>query len=183
VTNLNGNDIARAMAIQSDGMLVTAGSTDSNGTDDFAIVRYNTSGARDNGFNGNGVAKTDFSSGSDLAYAVAVDTSGRIVVAGVSAGHVALARYSSTGSLDLNFGDPTGTGQGSGKVTTPWGTASQINALAIQPDGKIVVAGYDDDAINGKNILIVCEAQAKRSNLSKSFWWSSNHEPSQATAG
>jgi uncharacterized delta-60 repeat protein len=53
----------------------------------------------------------------------------------------ALVRYTTNGALDLTFG--TG-----GKVTTPVGSGNMANSVAIQTDGKLVVAGY---SYNGTN--------------------------------
>ncbi|MBI4770572.1 MAG: hypothetical protein HY784_09250 [Chloroflexi bacterium] len=67
----------------------------------------------------------------------AVQSDGKIVVAGQSDGDFALARYNANGSLDTTFSTD-------GKVTTAIGSYDTGNALALQPDGKIVVAGQSD---------------------------------------
>ena len=66
--------------------------------------------------------------------AVAIQSDGKIVVAGGSDGKFALARYNSTGTLDSTF-------DGDGLVTTTIGTSAEGVAVAIQSDGKIVVSG------------------------------------------
>lgn len=75
----------------------------------------------------------------DRAFAVAIQKDGKIVTAGLAhigtTNEIGLVRYLDNGSLDGTFG--TG-----GKVTTPIGSGAQANAVAIQPDGKIVVGGY-----------------------------------------
>ena len=87
-----------------------------------------------------GMVTTDFP-GSDIAEALAIQANGRIVVAGQSCAGAAgcdfaVARYLSTGLLDGTFG--TG-----GKVTTDFGASyDQAQAVALQADGKIVVAGF-----------------------------------------
>jgi uncharacterized delta-60 repeat protein len=135
-----GNDYAYAVAIQVDGKIVVAGSSNNGGNDDFALARYNIDGSLDTGFGTGGKVTTAIGSSTDCANAVAIQGDGKIVVAGKAAngsdGDFALARYNSDGSLDTGFG--TG-----GKVTTNIGTYSDIaNAVAIQGDGKIVAAGY-----------------------------------------
>src|SRR5688572_15796468 len=76
-------DIA-GIALQTDGKLVAVGSV-SNGTDlDFAIIRFNTDGTIDNEFGTGGEVRTDFNNFKDQAGAVAVQTDGKIVVAGVA---------------------------------------------------------------------------------------------------
>jgi uncharacterized delta-60 repeat protein len=76
------------------------------------------------------------------ARAVAIDSQGRIVVAGTSGSDFALARFNSDGSLDNTFDGPTGT-NGDGKFKIDIGSSSSDAAygLAIQSDGKIVVVG------------------------------------------
>src|SRR2546426_2863336 len=81
---------------------------------------------------------TDFGGG-DRARAVALQADGKIVVAGSSsAGAVgadfALARYNPGGSLDPTFGS-------GGRVLTDFGVDDEARAVALQADGKIVVAG------------------------------------------
>jgi uncharacterized delta-60 repeat protein len=78
---------------------------------------------------------TDFAGGSaDVASSVALQFDGKIVVGGTSEGDFAVARYNADGTLDTSFGD-------GGKVTTDLGGADRINALVLQPDGAIAVAG------------------------------------------
>jgi uncharacterized delta-60 repeat protein len=83
-----------------------------------------------------GRVTTNFTSREDVAYPVAFQADGRIVVAGTSAfGKFALARYETDGSLDTSFGRD-------GKVITDFGPSEDIAyGLVIQSDGKIVAAG------------------------------------------
>ena len=79
----------------------------SSGSKDFAVVRYNTNGTLDNSFAGNGKAGVDFSGGYDIANSVAIQTDGKIVVAGYDIGNegydFVVMRYNSNGSLDNSF--------------------------------------------------------------------------------
>src|SRR5882724_4408526 len=145
-------DAANAVALQSDGKIVAAGTTikdfGSAFTQDFAVARYNTDGSLDNGFGAGGKVTTDFSGEVDAANAIALQSDGKILVAGFAVTgrtmqfpnqDFALARYNSNGSLDASFG--TG-----GKVTTDFsGLFDMPLAIAIQNDGKIVLAGSDED--------------------------------------
>jgi uncharacterized delta-60 repeat protein len=80
---------------------------------------------------------TQFDSGSaDEAHAVAVQSDGKIVAAGDSVDHFALARYDTGGSLDSAFGD----GDEAATYFT-WNSQDAAYAVAIQSDGKIVAAG------------------------------------------
>ncbi len=133
----------QGVVIQPDGRIVVAGYIRSNARDDFVVVRYNANGSLDTGFGGGGQVITDFASLSARAWAVALQNDGQIVIAGQAAlgqlvspdNDFALARYTSAGTLDPTFGS-------GGKVTTNiGGKADWANALRIQGDGKIVLAG------------------------------------------
>jgi len=103
-------------------------------------MRLNTDGTFDNSFNGKGYIFIDFS-GDDKASAVAIQSDGKIVVAGTAdysistGGKFAIARLLSNGLLDLSFGNFTG------KVITDLGNGAIANCMAIQGNGKIVVGG------------------------------------------
>jgi uncharacterized delta-60 repeat protein len=129
-------DVARAVAVQSDGKIVAVGfrNVGSLGSKtDVALVRYTSSGALDSTFGNAGVVVTTLSSESDGGNAVALQPDGKIVVTGSSASRVAVLRYTQSGALDSTFGS-------GGFVTTAIPDGSG-NAVALQPDGKIVVAG------------------------------------------
>jgi len=129
------DDFAFGVAIQPDGRIVVVGYT-SRG--DFAVVRYRSSGRLDRSFGGDGMVTTSLSKGWDMAYAVALQTNGKIVVVGRSdagGGDFGIARYRADGTLDPSFGE-------GGIVTTHFSPDYDIAAdVAIQPDGRIVVAG------------------------------------------
>jgi uncharacterized delta-60 repeat protein len=136
-------DIAEAVAVQADGKIVAVGSSFSSATgDDFALARYNADGSLDTSFSGDGLLITDFAGSGDIATSVAIQADGKIIVAGYS-GQVgsgrtvfALARYNADGSLDTSF-------SGDGQLTMDFGSWDDLaNSVAIQADGKIVVAGW-----------------------------------------
>jgi uncharacterized delta-60 repeat protein len=131
-------DGARGVAIQSDGKIVAAGTACSASTcnEDFGVARYSPNGNPDTSFDGDGRVLTNFPGGTpgDEAFDVAIQADGKIVVAGTSAGDVALARYNADGGLDTAF-------DGDGLVTTDLGGDDRAEGVAIQADGKIVVAG------------------------------------------
>ncbi len=169
VGNLN-DDRANAMAIQNDGRIVAAGWTYAATGYDFALVRYNTNGTLDNTFGTAGIVATSITNVYDEAYAVTLQSDGKIVAVGytgnLSDGNFALLRYNTDGTLDNNFGF-------GGIVTTPIDTiASGAYAVALQPDGKIIAAGfsYSDSTINfalaryyGGNGTGIKEIQQKKS--------------------
>jgi len=136
------DETANAIAVQSDGKILLAGKTDTSGTNDFAVVRYNSNGTLDATFGTAGKAITDIGTASDdTATAMTLQSDGKILLAGFSnagaANDFTVIRYNSNGALDATFG--TG-----GKVTTDIGTVSDdiANAMAVQSDGKILLAGY-----------------------------------------
>jgi len=141
-TDIQGNheyDFASALAVQADGKILVGGLTRGIGgppTNAFALVRYKPSGQLDRSFGRRGVVITKVSSTqSDAIYGLAVQPDGKIIGAGSSGADIALARYDESGELDTSFGME-------GIVTTRIGTRlSQANAVAVQPDGKIVVCG------------------------------------------
>jgi uncharacterized delta-60 repeat protein len=139
-----GDDEAFALALQADGKIVAAGST-ANGTDnDFALARYETDGTQDTTFGGDGEVTTDIED--DFAQAVTVQPDGRIVAAGFTDlvafpgnARFAVARYGTDGSLDASFG------AGGTVLTTVGQSISYASGIALQTDGKFVLAGSGVD--------------------------------------
>jgi uncharacterized delta-60 repeat protein len=129
-------DIARSLAFARDGKLVVAGLSRKGGRYAWALARYGVGGRLDPSFGRGGRVLAEFGTGV-VANAVATQPDGKILVAGDAAlaGHdhaeFVLARYTNHGRLDPSFG--TG-----GAVFDP---GSAANAVATQPDGKIIVAG------------------------------------------
>ena len=137
-------DAARAVVVQPDGRIVVAGEWD-GGAADFAVARFLPSGALDGTFDGDGRQNVFFgaaiSSGIERATSLALQPDGKIVVGGYTnfsgAGtnfDFAVARLNPDGSLDNTF-------SGDGKFTYDWGNDDRVHALALQPDGKIVLVG------------------------------------------
>ena len=136
-----GDDRAFDVVVQSDGKLLLAGTA----SNDFSLLRLNYDGTPDTGFSGDGIVTTSPGSGIDQAQAVALTAGGKILVAGYTASastgdDFALVRYNADGSLDPGFGS-------GGIVVSPVSTGNmsdQAHGMAVQPDGKILVAGNDD---------------------------------------
>ena len=134
--------------LQSDGKIVVAlGITNTNiATTAFGVVRYLSNGALDKTFGHNGGTRTAFTNFINQPNSVALQSDGKIVVAGTASSadgtvsEFAIARFNTNGSLDTTFG--TG-----GRVTTnfvgvmPGGVSNPANVVLIQPDSKILVAG------------------------------------------
>ncbi|HET9495272.1 MAG TPA: S-layer homology domain-containing protein, partial [Chloroflexia bacterium] len=138
-----GHDEARAVSMHAGRILVAGAAQVSGANYDFALVRYNLNGSLDTAFGGDGKVNTDFLGGDDGAYSMAVQADGKIVAAGgfgtLSTGYdFGLVRYLANGDLDAGFGSG-----GLANFTFLGGTAEEIaNGIALQADGKIVVAGY-----------------------------------------
>src|SRR5262245_12222163 len=146
ITNFGGySDSVRGLVVQPDGKIVAAGWTIGNFGGDFALARYNVDSTLDTTFGIGGKVTTSFDGGFEGAWSVALQEDGKIVAAGLTQtggiSQIALARYNSGGTLDASFG--TG-----GRVTTAFAGASKSIAfsVAVQADGKVVVAGWTDAA-------------------------------------
>jgi len=155
---------ASALVLQSDGKIVVGGSITSKvgaplayNNVGFGIVRYNSNGSIDRTFGKQGLAITDFGTAANDsgAFSIALQSDGDIVAAGAAGGQSSgsfnassfgLSRYSSTGKLDTSFGID-------GRVITTIGSGhlSWLNAMAIQSDGKIVVAGTSEANFDFQN--------------------------------
>src|SRR2546425_4831138 len=133
---------ANAVAVSGTNILV-AGHSKIGGEVAIAPPQYTSSGALDSTFGSGGIVTTPIGSLDADAAALAVQVDGKIVAAGLAGSavtnvwDVALLRYNTDGTLDLPFG-----GTNSGMVITDIGSSSNYaNAVALQADGKIVVAG------------------------------------------
>jgi uncharacterized delta-60 repeat protein len=129
-----------------------------------ALARYNPNGSLDPSFGSNGTVTTAFKKSTGTARAVAIQADGKILAAGGVESlvqppnnftmHFALERYTTSGSLDQSFGNGgivvtapfTGTG-----LTSSWDTA---DAMALQADGKILVAGTTNGTSGNNDIAL-----------------------------
>ena len=149
------NNNPQFLAIQSDGKIVEAVTNTIGTKNDFGLVRYNTDGSLDNAFGTNGKVITPIGIAADLAFSVAIQNDGKIVLAGYSfdlfKSDFALIRYNYDGSLDNTFGT-------NGIVTTTIRTGVGIydgaHAVVLQSDGKIVAAGSSNDGTNSVLALV-----------------------------
>jgi uncharacterized delta-60 repeat protein len=111
---------------------------------DFALARYRIDGALDPTFGSGGRVVTDFpdTNGVDVAKSVAIQGDGKIVVSGYSGTYgedydFIVARFRRGGALDRSFGED-------GHVLTNFGGDDASQAVAIQPDGRIVAMGKSE---------------------------------------
>jgi uncharacterized delta-60 repeat protein len=152
-----GDDTPSGLLMQPDGKIVLSGSTfpgDLFATDgDAAVVRYTANGSLDASFSGDGKVVTSIGGDDRLTLGSAVLPGGKLLfvgLAGLSATNteIALVRYTAAGALDTSFG-------GDGTVITSLGNGEDAAlALAVQPDGKILVAGGFDNGTNSDALLM-----------------------------
>ena len=139
---------ASDVALQADGKIIAAGTVfvdfnpgESSNTD-FALARYNPDGTPDATFGNGGQVSTDFLGLEDDAFSVLIQPDGKIVAVGSANDPAtfydfAAVRYLSNGTLDTTFGV-------AGKVHTDFGDQNfdRARSAALQPDGRIVAAGF-----------------------------------------
>lgn len=158
------DDVGYSVKIQSDGKIVLVGSSKNNVNSTlFALARYSSNGTLDATFGTGGKVTTAIGSNNDVAYSVALQSDGKIVVSGycsLSNTVFAVARYNTNGTLDATFG--TG-----GKVTTAIGTTADINyTTALQSNGKIVSAGF---STSGPNLIFAVVRYTSNGTLDATF--------------
>lgn len=147
VTDFTGSsDVGFALVIQPDGKIVVGGSaanTATNGTD-YGLARYHADGTLDTSFGSGGRVLTDVGGQGDFISAMALQADGKIVAAGFSFTEnifdFSIVRYHPNGTPDLSFGN-------GGKVITDFqNNDDEAFGVVIQPDGKIVLAGFTADS-------------------------------------
>ena len=148
---------AFGLALQADGKVVAAGDRVTSTTEplvssDFLVVRYTADGALDTSFGGGGEVVTNFGA-FDSARAVVIQPDGKIVAAGAgrasddeAADDFAFARYDTDGSLDPSFGN-------GGKSLVDVDGDDRSNAIALQPDGKVVAAGLSRSELSDFTVV------------------------------
>lgn len=139
---------ANAVIIQPDGKIVAAGYAMSNGYKDFAAVRYHSNGSLDNSFSADGKAQLSITGKDDRALGAALQTDGKIVLAGQS------GAWQGTNFPDMNFaairftadGDPDPAFSDDGIATASiCDNPEGARAVVLQPDGQILLAGFADN--------------------------------------
>jgi uncharacterized delta-60 repeat protein len=141
----SGGDELTSVALQPDGKIVAAGCLiHDNFTVGFVVARFNADGSLDMTFGNGGKTVTTFN-GNAEGNALVLQPDGKIIVVGDSgAGYdithrdFTIVRYNADGSLDQTFG-------AGGKLITHfdggYNTGSRASAVALLPDGKLLVAG------------------------------------------
>jgi len=131
--NRRMQSVASGVAVQRNGRIVLVGRLETRDGSVLALTRYRADGSLDESFSNDGRQETKaMAGGTDIA----VQPDGRLVVSGSAGSDFGLARYRSDGRLDPSF-------SGDGRVTTSFDDGrSAAEAVALQPDGRIVLAGF-----------------------------------------
>jgi uncharacterized delta-60 repeat protein len=149
-------DGASGLVLQADGKIVTVGPVMDGGSDTyFGAFRFEPDGELDDSFGTNGVAAVDLGS-FDEAHDVALQPDGKVILVGSATGYftgflssgTAVMRFNPDGSVDESFGSDGMT----------YLERTSIDAVAVQSDGRIVLAGsiplHPEDAEN-QNVVAV----------------------------
>lgn len=138
-----GINMATTITVQPDGKIITAGHTGFSPDYDIAVVRYNEDGSNDNTFGTNGMVVLSPTTTSDYPLDITLQPDGKILIGGYiwtgSSNDILLIRLNVDGTPDNTFGT-------NGIVITDLGDDGEVaEAIALQDDGKIILAGYNND--------------------------------------
>lgn len=151
-TDFGGDDELSELKLQSDGRILAVGKNETGPADSrFALARYHSNGSLDSTFDADGKVTTAFAGGYARGRGLALQADGKIVAVGAHAAPAAfaLARYRTDGTLDTSF-DIDGRATTVFPLLTAFPAVSpsqtqgynwEAERVAIQPDGRIVVAG------------------------------------------
>lgn len=140
---LTGMAAARAVVVQPDRKILVAGNPPDSSV--MMVMRLNPNGTPDTTLGGDGTTTIDFGDEDDFCHAMALQPDGKIVLAGyIAGGIVAVARLNSDGS-------PDGTFSTDGRAMVDFGDPTFGHAVALQKNGRIVVAG---DLTAGDNFAV-----------------------------
>jgi uncharacterized delta-60 repeat protein len=146
----NSGEYARAIAVQNDGKVVVGGHIAGNHSD-LLVMRLDSTGSYDTTFGAGGIVITDFqNSSNDETNGLVIQPDGKIVIAGwssINVNDVAVVRYNTDGSVDSTFG-------AAGRVSTDLGRVEEGHHIALQPDGKILVAGFASSSVTANDVAI-----------------------------
>jgi uncharacterized delta-60 repeat protein len=147
-----GDDYGRSVVIDTSDRIIVAGYTNNGSNNDFALVRYTSTGTLDDTFGTGGKVTSQIGAGNDYGNSVVIDASDRIIVAGTASNgsntDFAIARYTSTGEMDISFGK-------GGVVISPIGAGDDYaTSVVIDSIGRIVVAGYADSNLGNRNFAL-----------------------------
>jgi uncharacterized delta-60 repeat protein len=130
------NTVANAGALQGDGKILVAGSISTvQNSEQPGLLRYNSDGTLDSGF-GTGGKVVIAGNNAGPAFAVAVQTDGKILAAAPANLALTVFRFNNNGSVDSTFGSNGTTAIQPGELFL----APASGGIALEPDGRILVA-------------------------------------------
>jgi len=143
---------------------VIAGESQINNQGDFAILRLLPDGPPDSTFGFHGWTVTDLGTDLEFPNCVALQTNGKIVAAGRKAdafqSDFTMVRYHPDGTVDSLFGN-------NGIVGTNLREEDEVTAIAIEPDGQIILAGFSSVPASGD---FAVARYNENGTLDKFFW-------------
>ena len=160
--SFDADDRANAVAVQTNDKILVAGKAANGSQYNLVVVRYDTDGTLDNTFGIAGIATLEIDDFDTEATSIALQSDGKIVVTGLSQDqfngnfYAILARFNTNGFLDNTFGT-------NGVVDLPAGNGYVGKSVAIQSDGKIVIACASQSSV-GNFVVIRCNANGSADN-------------------
>lgn len=154
------NEVCHGIALQPDGKIVLTGATYVGANSDFGLIRYNTDGSLDIGFDGDGKVITDIANDHDSGIDLVVKDGTKLVVVGNSVVAVdktsfAILQYNLDGTLDNTFSTDGIFVTGVETYTGVGYTDETAHKVAVQSDGKLVVGGYSHFNYTNYNFALV----------------------------
>ncbi|WP_232705505.1 T9SS type A sorting domain-containing protein [Epilithonimonas sp. JDS] len=154
-----GEDVAKAVTIQSDGKILVAGESFTGSYKDIAVARINTNGTLDTTFSDDGKLTTDVLGNDDYVRDIAINKDGKFAVTGYSYGpssaaDFAVVKYNTNGSLDTSFSV-----DGKQVITLGPNNDNPIG-IAFQNDNKIIVGGAYFSSINNRDDFAIIRLNA-----------------------
>lgn len=178
----NTNVAAKTLALQDDGRIVVAGGIVIGASLDLLVMRFNANGMIDAGFGPVGVLIYGSSTENESAKAMALQPDGRILVAGIanngSNDDGLLLRYTPAGQLDAEFGV-----DGAVLFNTSANGIESFNGVAVQPDGKVLVAGRASPGTLDYDVVVlrlIGQESMAVPNAKRSFSYSPAIDPAMA---
>ena len=139
---ITGYNKSEAIAVQPDGKIIACGNVGLTSNYNIGVARYNENGSLDNTFGLGGMNVIEVSAFKDFALGIALQADGKILITGYTYSNTnstILIRLLPNGDLDNSFA--TG-----GILNATFGGAFSImEAVVVQPDGKILLGGVHED--------------------------------------
>lgn len=137
VNDFGASEFADDVIVQKDDRILVLGHTRGDpGGDQLFLARYDIDGTLDPFFGQNGRIFGEFAE-FPRATGIALDKSGRIIIAGVTTGEdpaIAAMRFTKAGFIDRSFGN-------NGLATMQAGTGEVVNDVAVDSSGRVVTVG------------------------------------------